>query len=171
MEAVNKLLNSVITQKIGTFQVAATNSTQDVFLARVKNGTTDAISVVAMVPHEDRLPEYMPMSELVWSSLHVRSYSSQKEMRAALAPIISESGLATLHLQTLQAADWGRDKDFDLHASKMTENSTTYRAAASIPFSVTLHSRRSKNKRGSELENALEFIPALQTLSFTLVKQ
>lgn len=170
MEEVNKLLGSLTLQKVGTFQVAALNSVQDAFVARVKNGTTDVISVVAMAPHDDRLPEFMPMSELSWKTVSVRSYSGQKDLVNAMSPIISEAGLSTLHVQNLPKVEWGRGRDFDLLAEKVTQNSTTYKATASIPFKVVLHSTRKNNKHGSELENALEFIPALQTLNFTLVK-
>ena len=113
----------------------------------------------------------MPMDQMNWSSLTVRSYPSQKDMRTALSKIITEQALQTVQVQNLPRVDWGREVDFDLIAEKETQHSTSYRATATVPFKVTLHSTRTKNRRGNELENALEFIPAIQTLNFTLVRQ
>ena len=171
MEEFNKLFGGLVLQKVGTFHVSALNANQDVFAARVKNGTTDAVTIVAMVNHGEKIPETMPMDQLQWSSVHVRSYPTQKDMRVALSNIMTVDQLASLRVQALPKVEWGNSQDFDLIASEHYKDRVGYRATASIPFKVTLHSSKVGNDRGNELETALEFIPALRTMNFTLTRQ
>ena len=170
MEQVNKLFGAVQIQKVCTCKVEALGAQQDAYVAKLNNGTTDQIAMIAMVPHDDSAMSLQVLSQVNWDSLHVRSYTSKSSLEASLAAIASKEVLAELQTQIIVTPDWGNDRDLELNAIKATSSCTTYGCDAQLPFAVTLHSIYSDNKHGTELENDIEFIPALTTYNFTLTK-
>lgn len=168
MDKVNSLLGNIQMTKVNSVQVAAIDQRQDVYLAKINNGTVDKIGVIAMVPHSEQALSYNVLAQIPWHSLHVRSYNSEKLFVQALKKIASENQLMDLEPQSVARVDWGNDDDVELVTDRITVTSSTYNAP--LPFKVTLHSQYTENKFGHELENVIEFIPALQTYNFTLVK-
>lgn len=170
MNEVNKLFGAVQLQKVGTCKVEALSSMQDAYVAKVNNGSTSKIAVIAMAPHSANSLNIQPLSQLDWSSLHVRSYSSKKMLEASLKDLVSKEVLSQLQIQKVTSPNWGDEPDMELTAVNVTSSNTTYKSSAALPFKVTLHSVYKDNKHGTELENDIEYIPALLTYNFTLQK-
>ena len=169
MDKVNNLFGQVQVTKVNSVQVAALEQQQDVYIAKVNNGSVDKIGIIAMVPHNSDAMSFNVLSQVDWHSLHVRSYNNEKTLIQALSKVASESQIAKLDIQRIGlGVDWGNDDDVELVTERVSVTSSTY--SASLPFQVTLHSRYSDNKFGNELENIIELIPALNTYNITLVK-
>ncbi|MFS8159862.1 MAG: hypothetical protein ACMG6E_06560, partial [Candidatus Roizmanbacteria bacterium] len=159
-----------IRSKVGTFRVSALGQTQDAYVARVKNGTSDWVSAIAFTDSGANQSTQAILANLAWTSLHVRSYKSEKQFHSAMNRVVSPIVLGDMALQPIKHVDWGKQEDFELHAQTRYLNSSVYQADRNIGFAVTLHSNQLENDRGNELEDALEFIPAIMTCNFTLTK-
>lgn len=170
MEDVNKLFGRVQLQKVRTCKVEALGAEQDAYIAKLNNGTTDKIAVIAMVPHTGSGLPMAPLAELNWTSLHVRSYSSTSTLETSLASVAEKVVVNALSVQKIASPNWGDKPDVELHAIKVASSATTYGSHNPLGFNVTLHSVYKDNKHGSELENEIELIPALLTYNFTLVR-
>lgn len=169
MEEVNQLFGQLQMSHVGTFHVAAANTAQDVFVARINNGTLDQVVAIAMVPQNNNNLHLQPLSQLKWDSLHVRSYKSNQDLKNAMQPMnVNINALPAT--QRLPRVDWGNKPDVVLNAIKVEKQYNTYKAEQKLPFKVTLHSVNTENKHGNEIERSLELIPALETCNFTLVK-
>jgi hypothetical protein len=171
MEQVETLFGNLHLKKVGTFHVSALGKPQDVFVARLKNSTNDSICAIVMTNHEQGNRDLVVAKELDWTSFEVRTYVTKANMFKALSSIVNAKVLDSITVQKLKVVEWGNQKDFDLKAVSSSQQSKEYVAKADVPFKVVLHSVRHNNKNGNELEVALEFIPALQSLNFTLLKR
>lgn len=170
MDKVNNLFGNVQMQKVSASKVEALGSIQDVYIAKVNNGTTDKICVIALAPRKSSSTSMSPLSQIDWSSLHVRSYKSLKQMNASLKTVASKEQLENLSVQQIRFPDWGNDEDVILTSAHVNTSGTTYQTESSLPFTITLKSVYTNNKRGNELETQIELIPALQTFNFVLEK-
>ncbi len=174
MDRVNKLFGALKAEKVGTFQIEALHQLCDVFLARIKNQTSDAISVIVMTPHNPSSMNEVKIANINWTLFSVRSYSSKKVMTKALAKVTDAKTLERNNPQFMQAIEWDIVQDFELFADREWNDRTSYVSSeASVPYTVTLHSARNieSNRHGTELETAIELIPALKTLNFTLIRR
>lgn len=168
MEKINALIGHVQVFKAGTVLVQALGQKQDVYIAKLKNDTTNKIALIAFVPSEKTSLQYNVVSQLKWSSLHVRSYTTEKNFLQAMKKVASDSQIAELETQQVPFVDWGNQDDVVLVTKVANKSNSVYEA--DLPYVVTLHSQYSDNKFGTELEHEIELIPALQTYNFSLSK-
>lgn len=169
MEDVNKFFGKVQVQKVCTCKVETLGSLQDAYLAKLNNGTTDQVVVVALTPHEQGSLGLKPLSQLKWTSLHVRSYASRATMEATMQNLVKRDVLLNIQPQNISMPNWGDHEDFVLRAARVGQTSTVYTSSKALPFTVTLHSSYQDNKHGSELESSIDFIPSMMTYNFSLV--
>lgn len=168
MEEVEKLFGKLQMHCVGSFKVQAANDNQEAFLAQVNNGTTDRILAIALGPISGNKCVMQPLSQVNWTSLTVRSFSSSEGINSVLKTL----GVPLENLpasQKLNPVNWGDAADHLLTAVKTDKTCKTY--SADLPYIVTLHSTSRDNKYGNELEPRIELIPALQTMNFTLIKK
>lgn len=168
MDKVGALFGNIQVFKTGTVFIEKLNQKQDVYVAKLKNSTTNKIGLIVFVPHNRAAMQYSVVKQLDWSSFHVRSYATEKNFIQAMKKIANEEQVYGLDYQPIPNVDWGNDQDVVLTTQIAKPSSSVY--DGDVPFAVTLHSAYSDNKFGSELEHEIELIPALQTYNFTLSK-
>jgi hypothetical protein len=141
----------------------------DVYVAPVSRGRiTDKTVAIMMVKYTLNSPVVARLTDVDWTSFHVRSYPDDKRLVAGISPLKNTAEILNLKPHKVQSVDWGNERDFVVKAKAHTKEYSTYFAPELKGASITLYT--DDPERGNDLEHQIEFIAMIKSFNFCVEK-
>lgn len=171
MDKVNEKFGKVTVRKVSTITNSALGNSCDLYFARIKNRRLSEQAVLVVTPHDPQAPNINVLSQLSWSSFHVRSYANAQIMYEALEGKVSSENISATEKTLLEKVDWGKSKEVELKVVNSLKDKNIYESSSLPQMKLVLFSSYKNNEQGNELESQIDLIPAMNTLNFAIIKE